>query len=299
MTSRIPLPDSLVNEPFTVAEARQRGVTDKRLRGGDLQRPFRGVRSVAGLTTVDALTRAALRRLPSRAFVWGPTAAVLQRIPLPLEVERSMVIHVAVPAPHRAPTGRGLRGHRVASRSDELCIWAGLRMTVPERTWCDLGSSLELDELVAAGDFVIARGRPLVSLSRLAEAVAAYPSRRGIRSLRAALPLLDDGSESPAESRLRLIIVRARFRGWVTNHEVVTRGEFHYRLDLAFPHEKVALEYQGDYHRDPRQFRRDMTRIDRLQADGWYVMQVNADDLKNPLELIERIRGVLAARRHT
>jgi very-short-patch-repair endonuclease len=58
----------------------------------------------------------------------------------------------------------------------------------------------------------------------------------------------------------------------------------------------VLLEYQGDYHRTPEQFRADMTRLSRLEADGWYVFQINADDLKNPEELVARLHRVLAAR---
>ena len=39
-----------------------------------------------------------------------------------------------------------------------------------------------------------------------------------------------------------------------------------------------------------------MTRISRREADGWVVIQVNSDDLRNPVELVDRIRRVLSAR---
>lgn len=58
----------------------------------------------------------------------------------------------------------------------------------------------------------------------------------------------------------------------------------------------MILEYQGDYHRDPRQFRADMTRFSKLEADGWYVIQINANDLANPQELVARIGQVLSTR---
>ncbi|MHA6669910.1 endonuclease domain-containing protein [Homoserinimonas sp. A447] len=69
-----------------------------------------------------------------------------------------------------------------------------------------------------------------------------------------------------------------------------------YRGDFAFPREKVIVECQSEYHSETEQFRRDMTRIANLPADGWYVMQVNADDLRNPRELTDRIRHVLSQR---
>jgi very-short-patch-repair endonuclease len=39
-----------------------------------------------------------------------------------------------------------------------------------------------------------------------------------------------------------------------------------------------------------------MTRRARLEANGWFVMLVNANDLRDPDELVRRIRTVLAAR---
>ena len=39
-----------------------------------------------------------------------------------------------------------------------------------------------------------------------------------------------------------------------------------------------------------------MTRRSRLEAQGWYVMEINADDLGDPVELVARIRSVLARR---
>ncbi|MBU1589284.1 MAG: hypothetical protein KKH51_15270 [Actinobacteria bacterium] len=58
----------------------------------------------------------------------------------------------------------------------------------------------------------------------------------------------------------------------------------------------MILEYQGDYHRSMSQWRKDMTRRSRLEAQGWYVMEINADDLGDPVELVARIRSVLARR---
>lgn len=42
------------------------------------------------------------------------------------------------------------------------------------------------------------------------------------------------------------------------------------------------------------QWRKDMTRRSRFEAKGWFVMELNADDLDDPTELVERIRMALA-----
>jgi hypothetical protein len=39
-----------------------------------------------------------------------------------------------------------------------------------------------------------------------------------------------------------------------------------------------------------------MTRRSRLEADGWFMIEVNANDLRDAPELLQRIRRVLASR---
>jgi very-short-patch-repair endonuclease len=67
------------------------------------------------------------------------------------------------------------------------------------------------------------------------------------------------------------------------------------RTDLAFTEYRVVLEYQGDYHRLSReQWRKDMTRRSRLESKNWIVIEINADDLRDPVELVARIETALA-----
>lgn len=115
--------------------------------------------------------------------------------------------------------------------------------------------------------------------------------------MRQALPLLNDRSESRPESWLRVILVHAGLPPASINHVIVdTESGKAHRTDLAFPKYKVLLEYQGDYHRGQKQWRNDMTRRARLEADGWIVMEINADDLRDPRELAGRIRTALRSR---
>src|SRR5690606_19686265 len=101
-------------------------------------------------------------------------------------------------------------------------------------------------------------------------AVDIYPGRRGKPAMRRALPLLDSRSESRRESHLRVLMLEAGLTGLVSNLEITTRDGTDYRADFAFPRKKMIVEYQSDYHAQTEQFRRDMTRIAKLQADGWY-----------------------------
>jgi len=235
--------------------------------------------------------------MPNHAFFCGVTAARLMHVPLPSRFELSRVLHVAVPTPCPPPTGRGIAGHTITAADADTVLLQNLRISSPERTWFDLGAVLDLPELVAASDFLIHWRTPLTSRHDLAAAFARYSGRRGRRALRRALDLMNDRAESPPESHTRVILAEARIEGVEVNYPITTSGGFRYRADLAMPAYFVLLEYQGDYHRNPEQFRADMTRRGRLEADGWYVFLINAADLHHPEELIARLRQVLSTRR--
>ena len=294
---RIPLPDRLLAGPFTFSQGLKAGMGEKRLRGRDLQRPFRGVRSPqSGRLTLEGLCEAYQKVMPQHAFFCGVTAATLMAIPLPSYQERSRTLHVAVPAPHRAPSGRGVRGHTLTPAPDQVRDWHGLRLSSPEFTWCQLGALLPLPGLVAAGDFLIHHRLPFTTTDRLTDAVDRFVGRRGKPALRAALLLLNNRSESPQESQLRVIVVTSGIPGAQANLPITTSGGYRYRADIAFPEKKVIVEYQSRFHDGSKEFRADMTRISRLEADDWYVMQVNRNDLDGPVELISRLRRVLSGR---
>lgn len=236
-------------------------------------------------------------RMPDQAFFSHTTAALLLRAPLPFEHERNTRLHVSVAAPARAPHARGLVGHSLDLSRGEITVSRGIPHTSPARTWCDLGNTLGLLDLVAVGDYLIHWRTPLCSVTDLRDSAQNWEGRRGAKLLRSALPLLNDRSESRPESQLRVIVTLAGLPAPEVNYVIVsTETGRHVRTDLAFAEARVLLEYQGSYHRTAQQWRKDMTRRSRLEAEGWYVMEINSDDLKDPDELVARIRTVLRRR---
>lgn len=297
MLPRIPIPHSLDSRPFTTAEGKDAGLGAGRLRGTDLQRPFHGIRVPDGRDLdVPTLALALQAKLPAAAYFSGVTAALVMGVPLPRTLEESTLLHVSVPAPGTPPRGRGVIGHSVTKLPTDVRLWKGIRISTPPRAWCELSNVLTMPDLVAAGDYLVYVRAPLTTVDELHTEIARNPRRRGIRRLREAMKLLDGRAESRRESLLRVMLVKAGLGDVTANFPIRTSGGYGYRGDLVFVKEKVIVEYQSDYHRDPEQFRRDMTRISRLQADGWLVIQVNADDLRNPTELVARIRRVLTSR---
>ena len=296
MSPRIPIPPELSGGAFNYGDARRAGLGEGRLRGRDLARPFHGIRWAAkeSLTLIDRC-RAISPNLPPGSFFSSATAAVLMGAPLPIRHQGTEVIHVAVISPHRALEGRGVIGHKVQLMGDDWWELHGVRLSTPDRAWCELGVQLSMSELVAAGDWLINAGSPLTTHERIADALRRYPDRRGKAKMRAAVELLDGRAESAKESELRVLLVLAGITGLEANWPVRVANQ-HYRIDLAIPSRRVAIEYQGDYHRDVAQWRRDMTRISRLESDSWFVIQLNADDLRDPTELVARIRNVIVNR---
>jgi very-short-patch-repair endonuclease len=221
---------------------------------------------------------------------------MLYGIPLPHRVERQYRVHVGVPAPATAPVGRGIAGHSYRMVDRELTTLDGLRVTTPGRTWCELSLALSLDDLIAAGDYVIHHERKLSTAAELAEHVLSFPAPRNRRARYAALTELDDRADSPQETKLRLLCLRSGLAGVRTNFWITTTNGNHYRADIAFPEQKVIVEYQSGFHETARKYRDDQTRRSRLEADQWFVIEVNADDMRDPAELVRRIRRVLASR---
>ena len=270
------------------------------MRGTDLVRPVRGV-YLSRTTDLDFSTRcrAALLVASPDAFLSAATAARVIGIPLPARLQKSTTVDVGVPAPASPPEGRGLRGHCLEIEESEITTVDGMRATTPEETWCSLASRLSLTELVAAGDFLIHHAAPLTTMEALELRVRAWRGKRGVRRLRHALGLLNPRSESPKESELRVVLVESGIQGVEANFPVVTSGGYRYRADLAIPARKLIVEYQSAFHETPEAFRADMTRISRLEADQWKVIQVNKEDLRDPFELVARIRRVLHSRPHS
>lgn len=266
------------------------------MRGSDLHRPYRGSRVAVVPESIDVLARAFQVRSPANTYFCAITAAVLYRVPLPLTLEESRILHVGVPAPARAPRVTEVVGHKFQLRDSDIQDLNGLRVTTPARTWCDLATILSVPDLVAAGDYIIHFNSPLATQDELSEAMQRHPGRRGRRRLLRAIGQLNNRSESRMESLLRVLIMNGGITGVTANDWIRTASGYRYRGDLVIWGRKLVIEYQSRFHDGAKAFEADMTRISRLESDGWRVVQVNSRDLDHPAELLERIRKFIAVR---
>src|SRR5262249_11361671 len=116
--------------------------------------------------------------------------------------------------------------------------------------------------------------------------------------LREAINLSEPGSESPQETRTRLVLTHAGLRPKRTQIEVFDRfGVFIRRIDMGWDEWKVGVEYDGEQHwTDPAVRAHDIEWQAKLEALGWRIIRVSADMLRyRPQVIVERVRDALRA----
>ena len=170
----------------------------------------------------------------------------------------------------------------------------GLSITTPVRTWLDCAPWLRRSDLVAMGDAIL--HRQLGTPGEFQHLLTWGYRRRGMAAVRLAVPILDGGAESPAESWVRVLLLDDGLPAPVCNLDIHVEGQWIARVDMAWPRARVIVEYDGSGHLDERQRRRDAERLNALQAAGWLVIVLTADDLRRPHHLVRLVRDALASR---
>ena len=192
---------------------------------------------------------------------------------------------------HRPP---GIRTYADRIADDEILLIGEMAVTTPARAALDLACRNPPDRAVTAIDALAnATGLKTADVELIAQR---YPARRGLTRARRVLDLVDAGAESPRETWLRLLLVRAGFPAPAT--QIPVRDEFGQiiaRLDIGWEDHKIAAEYDGDHHRtDRRQFNRDIARTETLTAMGWIVIRVTSQD--TPGAIVHRVESAFARR---
>jgi very-short-patch-repair endonuclease len=281
----------------------------------DLAGPFRGSTAVAaGLVTPKMLRGRRFRRLLPDVYApseLDPDLALRARAAGVLVAGRGAVagyaaaellgascgqpdgpVDVLMPSRYRC---EGLWVHRDRfDLAETVAIPGGGAVTAPSRTAYDLARWAPcLTERVVAVD-------------TLAHCCGVGPDDvRGLRRrylgvhggplLPEVLGLVDPRAESPMESRTRVALVLGGLPPEV-QYPVVVSGR-RYRLDLAYPRYRLAVEYDGAGHRLQAKARLDLVREADLTAAGWRVLRFDAHlVMADPDRIVAGVRAELAAR---
>ena len=284
-------PASQLTVPFTRAEALAAGLSISVLNGPRFRRVFRDtyVPTTLPLTT-ELRARAALRLAPPGAVVARHTAGLLWGGVVP----DSPQVHLTL------PPGTRLRVNGIDARvrrSVETGRRHGLPLTSPGQTFHDLAVDLSLVDVVVLGDAFVRAGP--VTPGDLVDAACRLGGPGTLAAGRAAA-YVRAGVDSAMETRLRLLLVLAGLPEPVVNVPVRDEltGRVRYRLDLAYPELKIAIEYDGRQHAEStEQWRWDVQRREELEADGWRLVVVLASDVyRSPGRTLDRVVDAVSAR---
>lgn len=231
--------------PFRGSVAISSGLlTAKQLRGRCYVRIFRDVYVDARIERDHQLrSEAAVLLLPADGVLGGRSAAAAYGIRD--VIENADAIQVIVPPGRRFGPIRGLAIRTAALPTVDLAQRWPPRTTLL-RACLDIARESDPIESVVALDRILHSGA--VTLGSLRCAVESLPSCRGSAFARAAVAAADGRSESPPETRTRLVMRAAGLRPEPQHTVRDASGAFVARVDLALVAHRVAVEYEGAWH---------------------------------------------------
>lgn len=248
---------------------------------------FRGVWVSADLlVTMNVRIQGARLVLPCDAVVSHTTALAL----LGVESAPEEPLHFSTNVPARRWHDGIVLHRRIWPLHPDVV--GGIPVVGPDRALVDSATLLGHRDLVRAGDALVRLGRTTP------EKLRRYAAERhldGVVRARRAVADVRVGVDSVTETDVRLLIRFARLpepevNGWI----VTDSGSAIARADLVYRIYRVIVEYDGWHHeRDARQRQKDHLRRERLDAAGWKVIVITAEDLKNPLGIVRRVHAAL------
>jgi very-short-patch-repair endonuclease len=127
---------------------------------------------------------------------------------------------------------------------------------------------------------------------RLDEQAGRWGNRQLARLLRESKP----GAEAESERRGQKLLDQAGITGWIGNLPIVLAGEG-FRIDIAFPAHKLAVEIDGwAFHRSRARRDRDNRKANLLTKAGWRVLTFSWEDVnERPDYYLDSICSVLAS----
>lgn len=278
-------PMHLPDRPFLGRDAGKYGITKRDLRTlverGVLRRICRGVYADATLPdTVELRAQAVLLIAPEGHVACDRTAAWILGVDVvpPGERDAGPLVETCV-ASGRTPTRQSAAdGHERDLAPTDVMTVEALQLTTPQRTALDLGARLHRRDALAAMD-ALCRIHGM-SAQTLRRGLKRFRRRRGVVQLRELVELVDPRAESVRESWTRLELHDAGLPLPSLQHWVVVNGRRKFRLDLAYPSLRIAIEYDGfeDHRRNRAQIERDAARRQWLHDHGWTVIVVRVGD---------------------
>ncbi|HLZ94682.1 MAG TPA: DUF559 domain-containing protein [Candidatus Dormibacteraeota bacterium] len=290
MPRRPRIPPELTRSPFSIEEGRAAGLTLSALRGKAWRRIGFELYCWTGWREERWGLLAAWKRLLPKGVVFsGRTAAAIHG----LDFEPGNPVEVTVVADSPLRTQFGLTVRHCELSTDEVVFVHKMPTTSVERTLRDICVLWPAEEALIAIDMAVHL--------KLADAVSLWnytqrsDGQPGARSMRA-LVTLAEPAESPMETRLRWLLLRAGLpRPQVQTDLCDEQGQFVGRADLYYPGSRLVVEFDGGNHRE--RLIADDRRQNLLVDAGFSVLRFTSADLKGrPEVVIAQVRAAIAHR---
>lgn len=248
---------------------------------------------------LDPWTRAAAALLTAgaRAVVAGVTAAYLHGC----RAVESPATHLLVPYGCETRSRKGLVVHRGRDFADDAVEVDGLRALPLDRVIANLLCTLPAPDALAVADEAMGLAGDTSELFRkqVARQIERRHDPRGTVRAAGLLDLASAGVDSPAESWIRLMVVEQGLPLPEVNWAIRDLdGKLRYRLDLAWPQLRIALEYDG-YAAHAGREAEDRARRADLEARGWIVVVIRKEDLRAFTPVVTALRAAFARRGYT
>jgi Protein of unknown function (DUF559) len=269
------------NRPWRYAELRDAGVSRAGVRR--LVRLHRGIYLGQQPEGLDIL-RGLFLRLPEGVLLTMRSAAHLYGFGDP-----SGAVHVLVPRGINRPRIEGVLTYEAVLPVPAPVRIAGIPCVPPARCAVDLVR--HLPRLLALPVLDAALRCAACTEAELLAEVHRHAGLRRVRQARELVLLADPRAECVQESQLRLVLVDAGLPApepqvWV---------EDRYRIDLAYRHRRIGIEYDGRSHLDRARLATDRARMNWLDSRGWTMRYFTARDLYDrPGQLVATVRAALA-----
>lgn len=142
-----------------------------------------------------------------------------------------------------------------------------------------------------------ARSEPLATREDLADMLDRHKGTPGIRKARLALEQARVGSDSAPETKLRLALENAGLPEPQLNMPTELRAGVVRQPDLAYPEQKVAVEYDGEGHSEAAQIVRDIAREEDFSRAGWTLVRISKRHMQDEARAaVAKVRSALLSR---
>jgi hypothetical protein len=251
------------------------------VRSGTIVRVRRGVYAPRPPDIADRLAALDLLNANPVVACMGTAAAMYG-----FDTENGDRIHILDPGVRIRPDTHVMVHQRLGAPLRRV---SGRLATAPAWTAVEVARTLRRPRALATLDAAL-RANACTS-AELETAVCEQKGRRGIVAVRDLLPHADRRAESPMESEMRLVFIDWAVPPPELQYEIVDRSGQRWRVDFAWPHAKVAAEYDSiEWHANPGAFTHDRIKAARLQECGWTTIPAVVDDIRRyPEHLVRQV----------